>query len=175
MSTPGQTDFSREAIPETWTEAAAEAPSGDGRARVREPEFKAPPVRDTLDLFTACLAASAVSIVGGVGWYQLQVTGVGTPWTAVALGLAIALAVRLGGGSHDSQTRGILSLLFYIATAALVIFLVTSNSYETLYNASPNWSQFEDELLHSRLTEPLSIVAWFAGAATSVWASKLLR
>ena len=175
MSTPGQMDFSRQAIPGEWTEAAAEAPSGGDKPYARPTRLSTPPERDTVDLFIASLAAMATTIVSSVGWYQLQVNGVTTPWVAVGVGLALAVAVRLGGGPHDSQSRGILTLLFYLATTAVVLYLATRWSYRVSYGTSPDWGQFEDELLSSRLTEPLSLVALFSGATVAVWASKLFR
>ena len=168
-------DFSPRTVPQSWTDAADEAPGGDGMPLKKTPQVKTPPIRTSLDMFSACVSTVAVSIVTGFAWYVLQLSGVTTPWIAVALGAAIALALRLGGGRPDSQTRAIMALLFYLATASVVIFLVARHNYAELYGSEPGLLDFEQELLHSRLTEPLAIVAWFTGGFASVWISRLLR
>lgn len=175
MTSPGHTDFSTEAIPDSWSEAAGQAPGGDGNALAKMTRLTTPLARGSVDLFTACLGTAAVSIVAGYGWYQLQESGVVTPWIAVALGGVIALSVRLGGGRDDPQTRGMLSLLFYVATASTVIYLVARGNYINLYGTTPNLKEIENELLHSRLTDPVAVVAWFGGATASVWISRALR
>lgn len=175
MTSPGHTDFSTETIPDSWSEAAGHAPDGDGKALAKMARLTTPMAQGSVDLFTACLGTAAVSIVAGYGWYQLQKSGVVTPWIAVALGAVIALSVRLGGGRDDAQTRGMVSLLFYVATASTVFYLVARGNYLDLYGTTPSLKEIENELLHSRLTDPLAIVAWFGGAAASVWISKALR
>lgn len=175
MTSPHGTDFSTNTIPQSWVDAATEAPGGDGQPIAKTPQIKTPPIQISLDLFTACISATAVSITGGVAWYFLQTNGVTTPWLAVALGVILALTVRLSGGRPDVQTRGMLALLFYLVTAAAVIYLVARVNYINLYGSSPGLLDIEEELLYSRLTDPLAIVAWFAGAAASVWVSKGLR
>ena len=88
MSTPESLDFSPDSVPESWVEAAAEAPSyGDPRRRLNKVERHTLPVATSLDLFTACLAAGATAIVSGYAWYELYLGGFTNPWTASGLGL----------------------------------------------------------------------------------------
>ncbi|MCP5031565.1 MAG: hypothetical protein GY939_07145 [Actinomycetia bacterium] len=176
MSTPESLDFTNQPVPDSWVEAASEAPlPDDRRKRSNKAERGAPPVATSFDLFTACLAAGAASIVSGYAWYELQLSGFTSPWAAVGLGLVIALSVRLGGGPEDVQTRGVLALLIYLITSSVVIYLIARTNYLDLYGSRPDLTDFEQELLHSRLTEPLAIVAWLAGATTAAWSAKLLR
>ncbi len=176
MSTPESLDFATQPVPDSWVEAASDAPSVDERQRrPKKAGRSTPPVATSLDLFTACLAAGATSIVSGYAWYELQLSGFTSPWVAVGLGLIIAIAVRLGGGPEDVQTRGVLALLIYLITSSVVIFLIARTNYLDLYGSRPGLTDFEQELLHSRLTEPLAIVAWLAGATTASWAAKILR
>ena len=168
-------DLSTTTIPESWSEAAKDAPVGDGSPLRKVPLVQNPPIRNSVDMFSACVATTAVAIVSGSSWYLLGTNGVTTPWIAVALGVVIAISVRLGGGSPDVHSRAMLSLLFYLATASVVIFLIARVNYADLYGSSPDLADFEQELLHSRLTDPIAILAWFVGGLSSVWTSRLLR
>ena len=87
----------------------------------------------------------------------------------------IAIAVRLGGGREDVHARSMLSLLYYVATASVVVFIIARTNYLELYGSRPGLTDFEQELLHSRLTDPIAILAWLCGAAASVLVSRLFR
>ncbi|MEM9133248.1 MAG: hypothetical protein AAF962_07670 [Actinomycetota bacterium] len=171
-------DYSRQQVPQSWTEAAREAPgagisyqSADGH---RGPRVRAVPGPGA-DTFTAFFATAAVSMAGGVAWYQAYIRGATYPWVALIMALAIALALRLAIGPRDGQTRSMMGLLFYLVSASLVVFLIVSHNYADLYGARPSWGQFEDELLRSRLTDPLFLAAWAGGALLTVSAPRFLR
>ena len=175
MSSQEHFDFSTKTIPDSWAEAAAEAPAGDGQGP--SPTSGSPaiaPPRTSLDVFTACMAVAATSILGGVAWYILQQNGVTTPWLAVALGAMMAVAVRVGGG-EDAQTRGVLALFFYVLTASVTIFFITRASYQDLYGSTPNLRQLEQELVFNWFTTRTALAAWLGGAFMANWGSKLLR
>ncbi len=178
MGSMHDVDYSRQQVPQSWTEAAREAP-GAGLQFKPESGDRAPRVQavpgPSADTFTAFFATAAVSMAGGVAWYQAFIRGATYPWVALIMALAIALAVRLSIGPRDGQTRSMLGLLFYLVTASLVVFLITSHSYAELYGTRPSWGQFEDELLRSRLTDPMFLVAWVAGALLTVSAPRFLR
>jgi hypothetical protein len=176
VNTPDSLDFSPRSVPESWVEAAADAPSyGDPRRRRNQSTRHTLPVSTSLDLFTACLAAGAASIVSGYAWYELHLGGFTTPWITVAIGLIIATAIRLGGGSEDIQTRGILGLLIYLLTTTIVISLITRATYVDLYGTNPGLEGFEQELFNGRLTDPLAIAAWVLGGALAAVTARVLR
>ncbi len=175
MSTPESLDFANQSVPDSWVEAASDAPASDDRRRPQKGGRGTPPVATSLDMFTACLAAGATAIVSGYAWYELQLSGFTSPWVAVGLGLIIAISIRLGGGPEDVQSRGVLALLIYLITSSVVIFLIARTNYFELYGSHPRLAEFEQELLHSRLTDPVTVLAWLSGAITSAWSAKLLR
>ena len=175
MNSPDSLDFASQPVPDEWLEAEAEAPQLDSQRRRPREMRRTPPVATSLDMFAAIVAGAATSIVFGYGWYELQMSGFTTPWVAVVLGAVIALAIRLGGGREDVQARSMVALLTYIATASVVVFIIARSNYISLYGARPGLTNFEDELLHSRLTEPETILAWLLGAAAAVFTSRLFR
>ncbi|MEL7156056.1 MAG: hypothetical protein AAFN30_05590, partial [Actinomycetota bacterium] len=153
-------DYRQQAIPQSWTEAANEAPGAgvEFQAVSDGPKVRVLPT-PAIDMFTAVFAALAMCMISGYTWFELHNRGVTNPWLAVVLGLLIALTLRLSVGRHDTQTRAVMGLVFYLVTATLVIFLLASRNYESLYGTTPSWGQFEDELFHSQLTSIWSLVA----------------
>ena len=96
METKSPFDFSIRSAPETWREAAVDAPEGDPDPIRRKRVVGELPIRYEIDAVTASIAAFAISIVTGAGWYLLEVqNGAASPWIALALGAVIAIAVRL--------------------------------------------------------------------------------
>lgn len=169
-------DYSRQAIPQSWIDAAEEAPGAGEEfvALVDGPKVRVLPT-PSIDMFTAVFATSAMCMAAGYLWILLHDRGFTTPWSAVALGLLIALTLRLSAGRHDRQTRSVMGLVFYLLTASVVIFLLASQNYESLYGHSPSWNQFEGELFHSHLTDPWALVAWVAGAFVATVSARILR
>jgi hypothetical protein len=176
VATDQRFDLSTEGIPSSWHDAAANAPQG-----TKGPLTKAGPVRlmpnvDSLDLFTSILVATVTCMIGGYLWFELESTsGELHPWSALALGAAIALAVRFGGGSSDHQLRAILSLGIYVAGLTVVLFILGRANYMELYGTTPDFLDFEQHLYHSRLTSFESVAAWFSGALATVILSYLTR
>lgn len=178
MGTPSQLDVTNQPVPAAWLDAAAEAPQPEGHRRRRGDRGghqAALPETTTLDMFTAVLAAGAVAITGGYAWFELQMRGFANPWIAVAFGVAVAVAVRLGGGRTDVHARSALSLMVYLAASSVIIYLVARTTYLDLYGERPGLTDFEQELLNSRLTEPVAVLAWLAGALAATLTSRLTR
>ena len=176
VATEQRFDLSSEGIPSSWHDAAANAPKG-----TKGPLRKAGPVRlmptsASLDLFTAILVATVTCMIGGYLWYELESTsGELHPWSALALGAAIALAVRFGGGHHDHQLRAVVSLAVYVAGLTVVLFILGRANYIELYGTTPDFLDFEQHLYHSRLANVLSVMAWVSGALSTVVLSYLTR
>jgi hypothetical protein len=175
VGTEHDLDFSASTAPDSWYEAAAQAPQGAERPVTSSSFLPTLPSSRGVDLAMACLTTLAMSVACGYAWYQIDTTQmVRSPWLAVALGVMIAVAVRLGGGRRDRETRAALAGLFYVVTLLSVAFLATRHSYVDLYGSSPSLVSFEEELFRSRFSDPWTVVAWFAGAVTAVKLSLLL-
>lgn len=176
MATDQRFDLSTEGIPSSWHDAAANAPKGR-----KGPLKKAGPVRlmpdaRSLDLFTAVLVAIVTCMIGDYLWYELESTsGELHPWSALALGAAIALAVRFGGGDSDHQLRAIVSLGIYLVGLTVVLFILGRANYIALYGNTPDFLDFEQHLYHSRLANFESVGAWLCGALATVGLSYLTR
>jgi hypothetical protein len=177
VSSEQDLDFSVGNIPDTWHQAALDAPkAGPNRSPTSSGGLKLLPSGRSADLGTACLAGLATSIIYGYAWYQLATNeALTSPWVAAGLGVAVALAVRLGGGSEDPQARGVVSLLLYLGTWSVVMFGISHFLFADLYDTTPTLVEYEQQLLHSRLTNPPAIVAWLVGAVASVQVGYLLR
>jgi hypothetical protein len=175
VSTSEDYDYASQPIPTSWTEAAAEAPESGHQRRRKKSEQAPIPEVTSLDMFTACLAAVAAAIFSGFMWYEAQMRGATSPWFVVLLGIAIAVAVRVGGGREDPNARAVLSLMVYLATSSLIIFLVARVTYLELYGSRPGLTDFEQELLHSKLTGLSAIAAWITGGVAATIVSRVLR
>ncbi len=171
-------DLSTEAIPASWHDAAAQAPSSsDGPLKKKKSaRMRVMPVSDSLDVFTAILVATVTCLIGGYIWYELEkATGDFHPWLALVLGAAVAVAVRSGGGPRDHQLRGFLSLGIYFVALTAVLFILGRGNYIELYGTAPDFLDFEQHLYHSRLASLTSVTAWLSGALVAVALSYLTR
>lgn len=176
MNTDQGFDFSTHGIPDSWLDAAGHAPRGDGKPLEKPAPMRAVPPGHSVDVFTASLAALVVCLIGGYLWHAIEVDNTTTyPWVSVVFGIALAVTVRLTGGTPDPQVRAAIALTFYIGGVAGVTFLTARSNFMTLYGSEPGLIDFEQELLRSRLTSPWAAVAWVLGAFCAVQVSYLLR
>lgn len=174
MATDQDLDFSASSAPDSWFEAAAQAPKGDRRP-LRQPGMAVLPDGRTADLMTACLAATTVSGLFGVGWYLVDISNVlRSPWPAVLLGVLVALAIRFGGGRYERETRAALAALFYLVGLSTVVLLQARHAYVDIYGSASSLSVFEQELLHTRLADPWNLTAWALGLLTTIKLSLML-
>ncbi|MDH3680012.1 MAG: hypothetical protein OEV40_08715 [Acidimicrobiia bacterium] len=176
MSTERRFDFTSETIPSSWHEAATHAPEGTKTPLRREAPMRAVPTNDALDLFTAGLSALVTCIIAVSLWYEIDgQTNVSTSWGALALGTAVALAIRFGGGEQDHQVRAVLSLVFYVGALLVALYIIGAANHYELYGSSGDPFDFERELLNTRITRPWAVVAWSGGALATVLISYALR
>lgn len=174
MGTDHDLDFSTSTAPESWFEAAAQAPKGDEQRPFVQPSvLPVLPVNNRIDLLMTALTSVAMSVVAGYAWYQMDSSGtLRTPWLAVALGVLIALAVRLGGGKGDRGSRAIVAGTFYSVTLVAVTCLAARHNWAVLYGDNGLVS-FEEDLMR-RIADPVTLVAWAIGGYATVKLSLLL-
>lgn len=174
MATKQDLDFSTTKAPESWFEAAAEAPQGP-RRMLRHSGITIMPVGHAFDLFSACLLALTAGGLFGVAWYVADISEVlVSPWPALGLGAILALVIRFGAGRHERETRAALAAAFYLLTLAVVVLLQARHAYVGIYGSAGSFSVFEHELLHTRLSDPWNITAWLGGLLLTMKLSLML-
>ena len=175
MSTYQPYDFSSQSVPESWTEAAGEAPQtdpfaggiapGDGPMRV---------VRGGgMDLSAAIPGTMAALFVIGTMWVLLHGAGVDTPWYAIALGVTAALTVRATAGPRNPGFRGLLAGVMYLVALSVITAITVSMTYADLYGAWPSLAQFEDHLIYVEVRQADSVAAWAVGGILALASSRL--
>ncbi len=175
MSSTPDRDFTQIAVPQSWLDAADESPSPEGLAYHGQPDPVSRPVLtvDGLELFTGLFATLGTAMVVGYAWFLLHTQDVVTsPWIAVAVGVILALAFRLSAGKAERPTRIVVSVASYVATALVVVLLITSHNYRELYGSRPSLAELEQELLYSRLIGLRSWAAWGVGAVAAALTSR---
>ncbi len=173
MGTDHDLDFSTSTAPESWFEAAAQAPKGEERPFTQASMLTVLPVNNRIDLLMTALTSVAMSVVAGYAWYQMDASGtLRSPWLAVALGVLIAVAVRLGGGKGDRGSRAIVAAGFYAVTLLAVTSMAARHNWTVLYGDNGLVS-FEEDLMR-RIADPITLVAWALGGFTAVKLSLLL-
>ncbi|MFT7599385.1 MAG: hypothetical protein ACI8TP_002316 [Acidimicrobiales bacterium] len=176
METKTPFDFSVRNAPETWLEAAVEAPEGDDLPLHRKRMVGRLPARYEIDTLTACIAALAISISIGASWYLFETrNALNTPWISVVLGVFIAVAVRLGAGPDLPEVRATMSVIFYLGTILLVSYMIERTQFIQIYGSSAAIAGGERGLVRDRLTQPETVVAWGLGLLAATQLSYLLR
>ena len=176
MATDAAFDFDIRSAPETWKEAAVDAPEGDANPLRRRRVVGDLPIRYEIDTVTASLSAMIVSIVAGTAWYMVEVeNALNSPWVSVVLGALIAVAVRLGAGPHLPEIRATLAVIFYIVTVLAVAYMVERTQFIAIYGNEAAIAGGERGLVRDRLTEPQTVAAWTLGLLTATQVSYLLR
>lgn len=176
MSSEQRFDMSSDAIPSSWHEAASHAPQGTAAPLQKAGPMRAMPSGKSLDTFTATLSGAVVSIISGYLWFEVEMT-TGKPYTWIALivGMAIAIAVRIGGGPPDHQIRATISMMFYLLTSIVALFLIGRANYSETYGQSASLLDFESQLINTRLSDPMSALALAMGAVLAVFISYAMR
>ena len=169
-------DFSTNTVPESWLEAASEAPPTEESRLRRHSPLHPIPNGQPADVFTGLMGGLAVSLISGVAWYLLEVeTFLRPAWAPLSLGVLVALAVRLAGGPNDPGMRSTISLVFYLATSSLVFFTAGRHLYAEAYGSTPGLLEVAQHLFHGRFSDPVAIGAWALAAILSVQLSWSLR
>jgi len=173
VGTDHDLDFSTSTAPESWFEAAAQAPTSEEHPFTQAGMLPVLPSNNRIDLLMTALTSVAMSVVAGYAWYQMDASGIlRTPWLAVALGVLIALAVRLGGGKGDRGSRAIVAGIFYAVTLVAVTCLGSRHNWAVLYGDN-GLVTFEEDLMR-RIADPITLVAWAIGGFATVKLSLLL-
>ncbi len=169
MKTETSYDFSMNSVPDSWHEAADEAPAPDPKPLYKKKSLAVMPIGDKVDLTTAFIASVVMSVLTGVTWYLFETRRVtDSPWLALAVGVFIALAVRLGGTAAEPDIRATVSAVFYLATVLTTVYMIERHDFRLLYTVSPGLKESESALVRDRLTEPTVIFAWVLGLVTTM-------
>ena len=174
MSNNQDLDFTAQDIPQSWHEAAEDAPSGDPASSNGRAPIGTVPLRQSVDMFSAILTGTIVSLVVGYLWLYLETTEtMTTRLTPLGVAILITLAVRAGGGHYDALARSALSFILFAVTTLATIYLISRSEFAELYGSAPDVSEFERDVLQSRVKNPVFAMAWIAGAALTIQLSHL--
>ena len=86
----------------------------------------------------------------------------------------IALTVNLAGGA-DRTYRAALSVTFYLMTLLIVLLMITHRQLVEVYGSAGGFQNYEDNLVRTRLQDPVHMVAYGLGALLAVQISFLRR
>lgn len=169
-------DFSMRTVPEGWASAAGDAPALDTSPLRPKRKLAIATAVERVDVMTAVIAALAISVAAGVAWYAFETNDVTTsPVIALATGLVIAIAVRLGGGAGDPDIRASISFLFYLATVVTTAYMIERHDFLLTYGQAPSVADVEYWLVRDRLKQPIVILGWAGGLVLSTQVSYLTR
>jgi hypothetical protein len=169
-------NFSVRNVPESWSEAAADAPRAEpgplvdrGRRSQRLPTGLRP------DIVTGTLSGIAMAVISGAAWYSLSVGGIYRgPWLAMLMGLLIAVSVRLGAGPAGPEMRITAGAPLYVLSVIVTHYFVARQDHMSLFRDAPSAAQVEDILTRDYLSSPMVIVAWIAGLVAMGWCTYAL-
>ena len=168
-------DLSRDQTPPEWLAAEQDSPQGDDRPLTRT-SARVAPKGERASVFTSTISALAAALIGGIAWYWIEITGIYQgPWIAVALGLLMAVVVRIGSGGHESSYLGAVAVVGYLLTLLAVLLLITRRELLDVYGTIDGLQQYEDRLLSTRLRDPIHLLAYALGAFVTFQVTHLLR
>ncbi|MGH1501943.1 MAG: hypothetical protein ACRBI6_00170 [Acidimicrobiales bacterium] len=164
MNTETTYDFSMGSVPDSWHDAADEAPEHDLSPLRKKRSMLVMPAGEKLDMTTAFIAGGTLAFLSGLAWYLFETRYItGTPLLAVVSAIVIALAVRLGGTAAEREVRATIASVFYMVTVLLTVYMIERTEFRAAYGVSPDLVQSEQAFVRDRLTEPDTVLAWVAG------------
>ncbi len=161
----GTFDMSMDTVPGRWHDAQLDSPfdhTADGFTN-RSNRFNTIPTGQQSS-FIGNVAAIGSSFVTGSVWYLCEVLDVYRgPWAAVAMGVVIAIAVRLAGGSLGPSYRAALTVASYLLTLLLMLILITHRELTDIYGGIDGFQVYEQTLVRTRLQDPGHLIAYGFG------------
>ena len=157
-------DFSIKTAPTSWNEAAPDEEQPTTPTRRQKPRrTKKLPSRKKADLFSASFLGIAVSLVSAVGWYLLDSRWDQRIWWApAAIGLLLAVAVRISAGAESSGLRCGLSFALYSVTVLVAgSFIARRNLLNQ--RATVDFESLESQLTFDLFSQGDSITGLVAG------------
>lgn len=169
-------DLSVKHLPESWLQAEVDSPTNQNVTSLTVSERKLiMPTGQRTSPLNVFLSAVLGAFVFGLAWYLLSWFGAYTgPWTAVAVGVAIALIVRIACGPGDIPVRALSSLLAYLTAVIVVLVALTWNDVTGIYG-SVEFGTYEEFLVQNHVKQLDRVAAYALGALASVQVSYLLR
>lgn len=150
-------------VPSDWITAEKASPIGpDTGPLSRSARMGAVPT-GSQGTFISNIGALGGGLIGGVAWYALDALDIYQgPWTAVAVGLLIGIAVRAGAGG-EAGYRAVLSAAAYLLTLLLVLIAVIHGDLGDIYGPNSDFQLYEQTLISTRLQDPLHLLAYGLG------------
>lgn len=160
----GQFDMSMDTVPDGWVDAQIDSPSDPSDVGLvnRSARFAAIPTGQQSS-FIGNISAFGASLISGTVWYLCEVFELYRgPWIAVAMGAAIAFAVRIAGGSGPAY-RAVFTVASYLLTLLMVLMLITHRELTDVYGGVSEFQSYEQTLVRTRLQDPVHLFAYGLG------------
>ncbi|MGI9598494.1 MAG: hypothetical protein ACR2QK_20175 [Acidimicrobiales bacterium] len=160
----GPYDLSMDHVPAGWIEAQLDSPLGQGDSTPinRGARFSVVPTGHDSP-FIPNIAALGASFVGGTAWYFAEILSISRgPWIAVAVGVFIALAVRMTGVGEPPY-RAMASVAAYLLTVLIVLMLVTRRDLTSIYGSAYGFDDYEQTLVRNRLQDAWHVSGYVVG------------
>ncbi len=173
-------DFSVRNVPDSWNEAAKDAPEpGEGRVDNRRAGRRLP-TGSRPDLTTGTLSGIAMAVITGAAWYLNDINGVFTSGLAdfVAASLMaalIAIAVRIGAGPAGPEMRVGIGAALYIVAILGVAFAVSREQFVAVNRRTPSFGELETLVSSLYLNSFVTVASWIVGLAVMGWSTFALR
>lgn len=173
-ASPSPTDedlnMSMSGVPNQWVAAQQESPIPYEEYEVLtgSASLGRIPLGGADTTFVANTTAVGAALVGGFGWYLLDVADIyAGPWVAPLVALIIGLAVRLAS-DVESAYKAVVSMAAYLLTLMVLLLALTHRDLTQIYDSIDSFQVYETTLIRTRLQDPLHISAYLIGAVVAV-------
>lgn len=161
-------DISMRGAPEEWLEAERQSPQ-DGSFSTRETRhrFRLLPSGPRADSFSVAFGALLSAVLAGGLWYVGEtIEALNGPWISVAVGIMLAVLLRVTSGRLPGSLRAGIALSVYVVVAILVAFVLARIEVTDIYGEMATAANYEHNL-KARFTDPILLLSYGVGAAAA--------
>lgn len=161
-------DISIRSTPEEWLEAERQSPQ-DGSFSIVDVQrrFRLLPSGPRADSFSVIFGCLLGAILAGGLWYVGEaVESLNANWVSVAVGVMLAVLLRVTSGRLPGSLRAGVALSVYLVVALLAAFVWARIEVTDVYGEMATAANYEHNL-QTRFTDPIRLLAYVVGAAAA--------